>query len=49
MYFNGNDAMVLRKISTNTPVDIFGVIGEDPGTAGGTRSPRTRRLCAVPK
>lgn len=34
MYFNGNDAMVLRKISTNTVVDIFGVIGEDPGSAG---------------
>ena len=23
MYFNGNDAMVLRKISTNTPIDIL--------------------------
>lgn len=34
MYFNGNDAMVLRKISTNTAIDIFGKIGEDPGTAG---------------
>ena len=34
MYFNGNDAMVLRKISSNTVVDIFGKIGEDPGTAG---------------
>ena len=34
MYFNGNDAMVLRKISTNSPVDIFGRIGEDPGSAG---------------
>lgn len=34
MYFNGNDAMVLRKISTNAVVDIFGKIGEDPGTAG---------------
>jgi len=34
MYFNGNDAMVLRKISTNSPVDIFGVIGEDPGSTG---------------
>ena len=22
MYFNGNDAMVLRKISTNTPIDL---------------------------
>lgn len=34
MYFNGNDAMVLRKISSNTVVDIFGKIGEDPGTTG---------------
>ena len=34
MYFNGNDAMVLRQISTNTVMDIFGVIGEDPGSAG---------------
>ena len=34
MYFNGNDAMVLRKISTNAVVDIFGKIGEDPGTTG---------------
>jgi predicted extracellular nuclease len=34
MYFNGNDAMVLRKISTNSAIDIFGVIGEDPGSAG---------------
>ncbi len=34
MYFNGNDAMVLRQVSTNAVVDIFGVIGEDPGSAG---------------
>ncbi len=34
MYFNGNDAMVLRKISTNSPIDIFGKIGEDPGETG---------------
>ena len=34
MYFNGNDAMVLRKISTNSAIDIFGKIGEDPGEAG---------------
>lgn len=34
MYFNGNDAMVLRKISTNTAIDIFGKIGEDPGETG---------------
>ncbi len=31
--FNGNDALALRKISTDTLVDIFGRIGEDPGTA----------------
>ena len=34
MYFNGNDAMVLRQISSNAVLDIFGVIGEDPGSAG---------------
>ncbi len=31
--FNGNDAIGLFKISTNAYVDIFGRIGEDPGTA----------------
>ncbi|MDO9256477.1 MAG: endonuclease [Bacteroidales bacterium] len=31
--FNGNDAIVLFKTSTNTFVDIFGRIGENPGTA----------------
>ncbi len=31
--FNGNDAVVLYKISTNSNVDIFGRIGNDPGTA----------------
>ncbi|MDZ4120897.1 MAG: endonuclease, partial [Candidatus Cloacimonadaceae bacterium] len=31
--FNGNDAVALFKISTNANVDIFGCIGEDPGTA----------------
>ena len=30
--FNGDDALALRKISTDTLVDIFGCIGEDPGT-----------------
>ncbi|MCK9310012.1 MAG: lamin tail domain-containing protein, partial [Candidatus Cloacimonetes bacterium] len=30
--FNGDDALVLRKISTDAIVDIFGVIGQDPGT-----------------
>lgn len=31
--FNGDDAVVLWKVSTNSPVDIFGVIGNDPGTS----------------
>lgn len=31
--FNGNDAVALFKISTSSNVDIFGRIGEDPGTA----------------
>lgn len=34
MYFNGNDAMVLRNNCTGDPVDIFGKIGENPGDAG---------------
>jgi len=33
---NGDDALALRKLSTDTLVDIFGRIGEDPGTAWGT-------------
>lgn len=31
--YNGDDAVVLYKISTNSNVDIFGVIGSDPGSA----------------
>jgi hypothetical protein len=31
--YNGDDAMALYKISTAAFVDIFGRIGEDPGTA----------------
>ncbi|NLK49726.1 MAG: ribonuclease, partial [Candidatus Cloacimonetes bacterium] len=31
--FNGDDALALQKISTGDYVDIFGVIGDDPGTA----------------
>ncbi len=30
-YFNGDDAMTLEK--NNIPVDIFGKVGEDPGSA----------------
>ena len=31
--FNGDDALALRKISTDAYVDIFGRIGDDPGSA----------------
>ncbi|RZM12283.1 MAG: hypothetical protein EOO88_45825, partial [Pedobacter sp.] len=31
--FNGDDAIALYKISTSSNVDIFGRIGEDPGSA----------------
>lgn len=31
--FNGDDAVGLYKLSTSSYVDIFGVIGNDPGTA----------------
>jgi len=31
--FNGDDAIALFKVSSNSYVDIFGRIGEDPGTA----------------
>lgn len=34
--WNGNDAIALRKISTDSFVDVFGVIGTDPGTSWGT-------------
>ncbi len=31
--YNGDDAVALKKISTASYIDIFGRIGEDPGTA----------------
>lgn len=31
-FFNGDDALAIRKKSTNSYVDIFGKIGEDPGS-----------------
>ena len=34
MYFNGNDAMMLREIATNDVVDVIGKIGEDLGAGG---------------
>ncbi|MCB0501560.1 MAG: lamin tail domain-containing protein [Bacteroidetes bacterium] len=32
-FYNGDDAMELIDTTTNTAIDIIGVIGEDPGTA----------------
>ncbi len=40
MYFNGNDAIVLEKI-TGDIVDIFGKIGSDPGANGWNDIPPT--------
>lgn len=31
-FFNGNDAMELRYMPTNTTLDIIGIIGNNPGT-----------------
>ena len=33
LQFNGDDALVLYKLSTSSAVDIFGSIGNDPGSA----------------
>ncbi|MFN8712323.1 MAG: lamin tail domain-containing protein [Bacteroidota bacterium] len=33
MYFNGDDAIVLARIQPYAIIDIFGKIGEDPGSA----------------
>jgi hypothetical protein len=30
-FYNGDDAMTLKKISTNTVLDIIGIVGVDPG------------------
>ncbi|HAN78316.1 MAG TPA: hypothetical protein DCQ31_11400 [Bacteroidales bacterium] len=44
--FNGNDAIVLFKVSINQAVDIFGSIGENPGTKWeqGTKQTASRTL-----
>jgi hypothetical protein len=31
-FFNGDDAMVLKNVATNTVLDIIGIVGVDPGT-----------------
>ncbi len=50
--FNGNDAMGLYKVSTASYVDVFGVIGENPGTqwvvgGNGTLDKTLRRKSSV--
>jgi len=35
-YYDGDDALLLRKISTNTIIDSIGQVGIDPGTKWGT-------------
>ena len=49
MYFNGNDALVLRHIPTNNVVDVFGKIGEDPGTAGWAGITQNHTLVRLPE
>ena len=34
MYYNGNDALVLRQISSNAVLDVIGKVGEDPEVKG---------------
>lgn len=48
--FNGDDALGLYKISTASYVDIFGRIGEDPGTAwtGGANTTLDKTLIRMP-
>lgn len=31
-FFNGDDAIVLKQVTTNTVLDIIGIVGVDPGT-----------------
>lgn len=48
--FSGDDAIALFKISSNSYVDIFGRIGEDPGTAwiNGTSTTLDKTLVRLP-
>jgi hypothetical protein len=47
--FNGNDAVVLHKISPSSYVDIFGRIGNDPGSAWTSASNSTVNQTLVRK
>ena len=47
--WNGDDAVVLWKISTDEPVDIFGKVGEDPGSYWTDGSIRTQDRTLVRK
>ena len=47
MFFNGNDALTIEKID-QTIVDIFGVVGEDPGDGSGWNDDATVDYVAGP-
>lgn len=42
--FNGDDVLALYKVSTTSYIDIFGRIGDDPGTAWTSSSPNLSTL-----
>ena len=46
---NGDDAYILRKISTNEVVDSFGRVGEDPGSAWSDEEATTKDATLVKK
>ncbi|MEZ5007068.1 MAG: lamin tail domain-containing protein [Chitinophagales bacterium] len=48
-FYNGDDAMELIDTSTNTQIDIIGVIGEDPGTNWPVGSGATSEFTLVRK
>ncbi|WP_430814080.1 lamin tail domain-containing protein [Carboxylicivirga sp. RSCT41] len=48
-YYNGDDAVALKKVSTGNYVDIIGCIGEDPGSAWSDGSHSTANKTLVRK
>jgi len=48
-YFNGDDAIVMRRLSTNTVLDSIGEVGFDPGTAWSDNGVSTADMTLVRK
>ena len=46
-FFNGDDALELRYMPTNTTLDVFGIIGNDPGTNWAVGSGATSEFTLV--